>query len=153
VGAACLGFALLVLSADPAAILGLLAVGALAVGGVVWTAGGRQAAWVRVLLLAGILATVRIAVGPAAAALGAVLLMLGALVRIRTDEVTLGLAVFGGIVGVAGGVGARLLLAFWVLGVALVALRAGAAAVWRDLRKLPLLKSEKARMVLLDPER
>src|SRR5712692_2147068 len=90
-GGACLGLALLVLSGDPAAILGLLAVVALAIGGVVWTAGARHAAWVRLLLVVSALVAARIAAGPAAAALGAVLLALGVLLRIRTEEVVLGL--------------------------------------------------------------
>src|SRR5712692_3501153 len=80
-GAACLGLALLVLSGDPAAILGLLAVVALAIGGVVWTAGAVQPAWARVLLLVSVLAAARIAAGTAAAALGAALLVLGVLFR------------------------------------------------------------------------
>ncbi len=152
-GGACLGLALLVLSGDPAAILGLLAVVALAIGGVVWTAGAVQPAWVRVLLLLSVLAAARIAAGTAAAALGAALLALGVLFRIRTEEVVVGLAVFGGMVATVGGAGPKVLLASWGLGVVLVALQAVAGAARRALRKLPLLKSEKARAVLLDPER
>jgi len=152
-GGACLGLALLVLSGDPAAILGLLAVVALAIGGVVWTAGARHAAWVRLLLVVSALVAARIAAGPAAAALGAVLLALGVLLRIRTEEVVLGLAVFGGIVAAVGGASPHLLLLSWAVGVALVALRAGATAAWRRLHSLTVLKSEKARTVLLDPER
>jgi hypothetical protein len=150
-GAACLGLALLVLSGDPAAILGLLAVVALAIGGVAWTAGGRHATWVRILLLISALVVARVVAGPATAALGAVLLSLGVLLRIRTDEVMLGLAVVGSIVAAVGGASARLLLVFWLLGVALVSLGTVAAAVWRRLRRLPILKTEKTRTVLLDP--
>ncbi len=153
-GGACLGLALLVLSGDPAAILGLLAVVALAIGGVVWTAGAVQPAWVRVLLLVAVLAAARIAAGTAAAALGAALLALGVLFRIRTEEVVVGLAVFGGIVATTvGGASPKLLLVSWGLGVVLVALRAAAGAAWRAPRKAPLLKSEKAPTVLLDPEK
>ena len=54
---------------------------------------------------------------------------------------------------VLGGARGWLLLVFWVLGVALVVLRRVAAAAWRGLRSLPVLKSEKTRTVLLDPER
>jgi hypothetical protein len=152
-GGACLGLALLVLSGDPAAILGLLAVVALAIGGVVWTAGAVQPAWVRLLLFVSVLAAARIAAGTAAAALGAALLALGVLFRIRTEEVILGLATFGGIVAAVGGASPKVLLVSWGVGVVLVALRAAAAAGWRAPRKPPLLKSEKARTVLLDPER
>jgi uncharacterized protein (DUF983 family) len=152
-GGACLGLALLVLSGDPAAILGLLAVGALAIGGVVWTAGAVQPAWVRVLLLVSVLAAARIAAGTAAGAFVAALLALGVLFRIRTEEVILGLAVFGGIVAVVGRASPKVLLASWTLGVVLVALRAAAGAAWRAPGRPPLLKSEKARTVLLDPER
>ncbi len=151
-GGACLGLALLVLSGDPAAILGLLAVAALAIGGVVWTAGAGQPAWVRVLLLVSVLAAARITAGTAAAALVAALLALGVLFRIRTEEVVLGLAVFGGIVAAVGRASPKLLLVSWTLGIVLVALRAVASAVCRGLRKLLLLKSEKARTVLLNPE-
>jgi len=104
-------------------------------------------------VLVSALAAARITAGPAAAALGAVLLALGVLLRIRTEEVILGLAVFGGIVAAVGGASPGLLLVSWALGVALVALRAVAAAAWRGLRSLPVLKSEKTRTVLLDPER
>jgi hypothetical protein len=112
-GGACLGLALLVLSGDPAAILGLLAVVGLAIGGVVWTAEAVQPAWVRVLLLVSLLVAARIAAGAAAAALGAGLLALGVLFRIRTKEVTLGLAVFGGIVAAVGGASPKVLLVSW----------------------------------------
>jgi len=152
-GGACLGLALLVLSRDPAAILGLLALVALAIGGVVWTAAAVQPAWVRVLLLVAVLAAARIAAGTAAAALVAALLALGVLFRIRAEEVILGLAAFGGIVAAVGRASPKVLLVSWTLGVVLVALRAAAGAAWRAPRKAPLLKSEKARTVLLDPER
>jgi hypothetical protein len=152
-GGACLGLALLVLSGDPAAILGLLAVVALAIGGLVWTTGARRRAWVRLLLLVSVLAAARIAAGTAAAALVAALLALGVLFRIRTEEVVVGLAVFGGIVAAIGGASSSVLLVSWGLGVVLVALRAAAGAAWRAPRKAPLLKSEKAPTVLLDPER
>src|SRR5207247_2994408 len=147
-GAACLGLALLVLSGDPAAILGLLAVGALAVGGVVWTAAAVQPAWVRVLLLVSVLAAARIAAGTAAATLAAALLALGVLFRIRTEEVVLGLAAFGGIVAAVGRASPKLLLVSWTLGIVLVALRAAAGAARRAPGKLPLRKSEKAPTVL-----
>ncbi len=152
-GVACLGLALLVLSGDPAAILGLLAVVALAIGGVVWTAGAVQPAWVRVLLLVSVLAAARITAGTAAAALVAALLALGVLFRIRTEEVILGLAVFGGIVGVVGGASPLFLLFCWALGFVLLALQTVAVAAWRGLRSLPVLKSEKAPRALLDLER
>jgi len=151
-GGACLGLAVLVLSGDPAPILGLLAVVALVIGGVAWTAGGRHATWVRIPLLVSALIAARIVGGPAAAALGAVLLALGALFRIGSGEVLLGLTIFGGIVVLLGGGRGWLLLAFWVLGFALVALRTAAAVAWRRLRRLPIVKSEKTRTVLLDPE-
>jgi len=143
----------LLLSRDPAPILGLLAVVALVIGGVAWTAGGRHATWVRILLLISALVVARVVAGPAAAVIGAVLLSLGVLLCLRTDEVMLGLAVVGSIVAAAGGASARLLLVFWLLGVVLVALGTVAAGAWRGLRRLPILNSEKRRTVLLDPER
>jgi len=142
----------LVLSGDPPAILGLLAVVALAIGGVTWTAGGRHAAWVRILLLISALVAARIAGGPAAAVIGAVLLAAGVLLRIRTEEVIPGLAVFGGGVAVVGGASARILLVSWVLGGTLLALEALAVAVWRAWRRPRILKAEKTRRVLFDPE-
>jgi len=66
--------------------------------------------------------------------------------------VILGLAVFGVVVVAFGGARGWLVLVFWVLGVALVALRTVAAAAWRRLRRLLILKSEKTRAALLDPE-
>jgi hypothetical protein len=116
-------------------------------------AGGRGATWVGILLPVSTVLAARVSAGPGAAALGAVLVALGALLHIRTGEVVLGLAVFGGIVVAAGGASARLLAIFWVLGFSLVALRTVAAKARLGLRRLPILKSEKARAVLLDPER
>jgi hypothetical protein len=151
-GGACLGLALLVLSGDPAAILGLLAVVALAIGGVVWTAGAVQPAWVRVLLFVSVLAAARIAAGTAAAALGAALLALGVLFRIRTEEVILGLAVYGGIVAVVGRASPKVLLVAWTLGLALVTLRTVAAATWRGLRRRrPIPTLGRTRPSLADP--
>ena len=69
------------------------------------------------------------------------------------EEVILGLAVFGGIVAAVGRASPKVLLVSWTLGVVLVALRTVAGAARRAPRKLLLLKSEKARTVLLDPER
>lgn len=152
-GGACLGLALIVLSGDPAAILGLFAVVALVIGGVAWTAGGRRATWVRVILPVSALIAARIGDGPAAAALGAFLLALGASLRTRTEEVTLGLAFFAGMVVFLGGASPRLLLVSWALGAALVAVRAVAAAMWRGLRRLPILKSEKTGPVFLNSEK
>jgi hypothetical protein len=153
VGGACLGLAVLVVSGEPAAILGLLAVVALVIGGMARAAGGRGATWVGILLPVSTVLAARVSAGPGAAALGAVLVALGALLHIRTGEVVLGLAVFGGIVVAAGGASARLLAIFWVLGFSLVALRTVAAKARLGLRRVPILKSEKARAVLLDPER
>ena len=151
-GGACLGLAVLGVSGEPAAILGLLAVVALVIGGAARSAGGRHATSVRILLPVSALLAARVSAGPGAAALGAVLLALGALLRIRTEEVVLGLAVFGGIVAVAAGASARLLVIFWVLGFSLVALRTVAARARLGMRRLPILKSEKGRSILLDPE-
>jgi hypothetical protein len=100
----------------------------------------------------GVLIAVRVVAGSATAALGAVLLALGVLLRIRIDEVMLGLAVVGSLVAALGGVHGSVLLVFWLLGVAMVASRPVAAAGWRELRRLPILKSEKRGTVLLDPE-
>lgn len=122
-GAAALGLAVVVFSESPEAVLGLLAVVLLVVGGATWRAPGRSSIVVPILVSLGTVVLVRLAAGPAAAALAALLLALGALLHVRLWEGVVGLATFGVAVALLGGARVGLILAFWLVGLAIVALR------------------------------
>jgi len=122
-GAAALGLAVVVFSESPEAVLGLLAVVLLVVGGATWRAPGRSSILVPILVSLGTVVLARLAAGPAAAALAALLLALGAILRVRLWEGVVGLATFGVAVALLGGARVGLILAFWLVGLAIVALR------------------------------
>ncbi len=122
-GAAALGMALVVFSESPEALLGLLAVVLLVAGGATWRAPARNSILVPILISLGVVVLARVAAGPAAAAVAALLLALGALLHVRLWEGVVGLATFGAAVALLGGAHVGLILAFWLVGLALVALR------------------------------
>lgn len=122
-GAAALGMAVVAFSESPEALLGFLAVVLLVAGGATWRAPGRNSILVPILISLGVVVLARVAAGPAAAALAALLLALGALLHVRLWEGIVGLATFGAAVALLGGAHVGLILAFWLVGLALVALR------------------------------
>jgi hypothetical protein len=133
-GGAALGLAVLVLSDSPAALLALLGVALVVVGGTAWT-GVRGSSLTRLLAPLVVVVLARVAAGPAAAGIAALLLALGALLRVRIEEGVVGLSVFGGAVALSGGASFRLALGFWVAGLAIIALRAAANRVRRVLQR------------------
>jgi hypothetical protein len=86
------------------------------------------------------------------AAFGAVLLALGPLLRVRTAEVILGVAVVGGIVAARIGARGWLLLVFWVLGLAIALLRPFVVQIARRLAQRRFLTVERTKAARLGPE-
>jgi hypothetical protein len=126
-GGACLALAIVVAAPAPEIVLALLAVVFLLVGGTTVARPGVPAAlrWsgpVVAVILA------RLSAGTGAAMLAALLIGLGALLRITLIEATSGLAVFGVGVAVLGGASPALILAFWLLGAGLLLARRAAGA-------------------------
>jgi hypothetical protein len=122
-----------VFSDSPEALLGFLAVVLLVVGGATWRAPGRSSILVPILISLGTVVLVRLAAGPAAAALAALLLALGALLRLGPAEGVAGLATFGAAVALLAGASMGLVLAFWLVGLAIIALRLLMARAWSGL--------------------
>jgi hypothetical protein len=130
-GGACLGLGVIASSLAPETVLALLAAVALVLGGVIWTPARRHAPVIRVLASVAVVGLARWGGGPLAAILAALLLALGAWVRVRVREAISGLAVFGCAVALTGHASIRLVAAFWLLGVALSLIRALAAGLRR----------------------
>jgi hypothetical protein len=121
-GAAALGFSILVVSESPPAILALLGASVVVLGGTAW-AGIRGSVVVRLLLPLAAVVAARVAAGPAAAAIVAILLVLGALLRVGVAEAIVGLSIFGVAAALVGGASPRLALSYWALGLAMISLR------------------------------
>lgn len=134
VGGAALGLAVLVLSESPAALLALLCVALVVVGGTAWT-GVRGSLLTRLLVPLSVVILARVAAGQAAAGIAALLLALGALLRVRIAEGVVGLAVFGGAVALLGGASVRLALALWFAGLTIIGLRAAGSRVGRAFQR------------------
>jgi hypothetical protein len=116
-GAACFAVAFLAHTTDPWTILGVLAAGLLCLG-------GRLATWqatsaMRIACGALAVLVVRAAWGPMPAVITAILLFVGAVLRVRPVDLRDGLAVVGAAVAVIGRARIDVLVAFWVLGVLL----------------------------------
>ena len=126
-GGACLALAIVVSAPAPEMVLALLAVVFLLVGGTVMASAWPPPFQWSVAAFAVVLA--RVAAGTGAAFLAALLVGLGAWLRIRTVEATAGLAVFGVAVAIIGGATPVLVLSFWFLGAFLIAARRAAGAV------------------------
>jgi hypothetical protein len=137
-GGALLGGAVIASALDPPTVLALVAVTLLVAGGSVWSASRGWMLPVRILASLGIVALARYAAGPAAAAVVAVLLALGAWLQVRVGVAISGLAVFGGAVALLGRARLSVVLLFWLVGLTLVVLRPVAA--WLR-RRLPLRAS------------
>ena len=116
--------------ADSPANLGFLAVVLLVLGGATWRAPGRTSVLVPILISLSVVVLARLAAGPAPAALAALLVALGALLHVRLWEGVVGLATFGAAVALLGGASAGLVLAFWLVGLAMIALRLLATHAW-----------------------
>ncbi len=89
----------------------------------------------RLLVPLSVVILARVAAGQAAAGIAALLLALGALLRVRIAEGVVGLAVFGGAVALLGGASVRLALAFWFAGLTIIALRAAGSRVGRAFQR------------------
>ena len=100
----------------------------------------------------GMVIAVRIAGGTVAAAIAALLVALGAWVQVRLTEATVGLALFAGAVAVLGGASVSVLVAFWLLGAAILLARAMVAPVRRRLAGRSSLTPERTPAVPLGPE-
>ncbi len=95
---------------------------------------------------------VRIAGGTVAAAIAALLVALGAWLQVRLTEASVGLALFAGAVAVLGGARVNVLVAFWLLGAAILLARSMVATVRRRLAGSSSLKVERTPAVPLGPE-
>ena len=132
-------------------MLGLLVVGLLAVGGRVRT-GGPGSVPIRVLVSIGTVILARLALGTSGAALAAILLALGAWLRLGFSDAIVGLAVFGGVVALLGSASLRIAAVFWALGIAAVLVRSHAPLLWRRAFRRRALIAEKAQPSPLAPE-
>jgi len=151
-GGACLGVAVIGSSLDPETVLALLGVALLVIGGATWTGDHPKPLSLRIVASLAAVVLARWAGGPAAAALAAVLLALGAWLRIGPAQAIAGLAAFGAAVAVLGRASAHVLLGFWLLGLAFVVLRPIALRACRRLFQHVSLRIEKTEPVRVDPE-
>ena len=151
-GGAVLALAVIAASPDPAIVLGLLGIALLVVGGTTWTKGRPDSAVIRLLVSLGTIIFVRLALGQSAAAAAALLLTMGAWLRLRLPDAVVGLALFGGVIALLGGASPRLALVFWTIGLAIVLLRRLAVRVWRHVCGRRSLTVETTKAVSLRPE-
>ena len=107
---------------------------------------------IRVLVSLGTIILARLALGPAGAGAAAVLLTMGAWLRLRLADAVVGLALFGVVVALLGGTSPRLALVFWAIGLAIVLVRRLAARVWRQVCDRRALTVETTKAVSLGPE-
>jgi hypothetical protein len=150
IGGACLAVAVVVFAPAAEIVLALLGVVLLVVGGTAWSWARPVALRLTGPLLAVVLA--RVLGGPAAALLAALLVVVGAWLRVRVPEATAGLAVFGVAVTILGGASARVVGAFWLLGVGVLLARFIAAGAGRRLRAGSSLTAERPSTTPLRPE-
>lgn len=147
VAGACLGVAVIGSSLDPETVLAMLAVALLVVGGVTWSVGQSKALPLRILASVATVVLARWAGGPAAAALAAALLALGAWLRIGPAQAVGGLALFGAAVALLGRASLHVLVGFWLVGLAFVLLRLIAVRAWHRLFHRASLRIEKTEPV------
>jgi len=119
-------------SQSPEALLALGGVALLVAGGTTWSKDGQWPVFRRVLVFLTVIALARWVAGPAAAALTALLLALGAVLRVRLAEGITGLAAFGGAVALLGRASLRLVLVFWLVGLAIIAVQTLARRLRRN---------------------
>ena len=152
IGGACLGLGIVVSSPAPEVVLPLLALALLLVGGSAWSVTSTSTVAVRLAGPFVMVIAVRIAGGTVAAAIAALLVALGAWLQVRLTEASVGLAIFAGAVAVLGGARVPVLVAFWLLGAAILLARATVATVRRRLAGRSSLKPERTPVVPLGPE-
>jgi hypothetical protein len=150
IGGACLAVAVVIFAPAPEIVLALLSVVLLVVGGTAWNATHPVALRLTSPLLAVIVA--RVLGGPGAAVLAALLVFVGAWLRVRVSEATVGLAVFGVAVAILGGASARVVGAFWLLGLGLLLARSIATSAGRRQRARLSLTHERPPTSSLRPE-
>jgi hypothetical protein len=141
IGGACLAVAVVVSAPAPEIVLALFGVVLLVVGGTAWSWAQPVALRLTGPLIAVILA--RVLGGTAAAALAALLVIVGAWLRVRVAEATAGLAVFGVAVTLLGGASAMIVGASWLLGLGLLLVRSIAVGAGRRLRTASSLTAER----------
>jgi hypothetical protein len=151
-GGALLALAVIASSPDPAVVLGLLAIALLVVGGTTWMRGRPGSVLIRFLISLGTIILARLTLGPSGAGAAAVLLTMGAWLRLGLPDAVVGLALFGGMVALLGSASPRLALVFWAIGLAIVLLRRLAARVWRHVCDRRSLTAETTTAVSLRPE-
>lgn len=142
-GGAAFAVAVIVSSPEPVLVLGLLAITLLVIGGTTWAGTAPHRLPIRVLVSIATVVIARLAFGTVAAALAALLLALGAWLRVRMGEAVVGLAVFGIAIAFLGGASLRLVVAFWAIGLAVLGLRHVATRVWRRFSTRRSLSAEK----------
>jgi hypothetical protein len=151
-GGAGLALAVIAASPDPAIVLGLLGIALLVIGGTIWMRGRPGSVLIRVLVSLGTIILARVTLGPSGAGATAVLLAIGAWLRLRLPDAVVGIALFGGAVALLGGASPRLALVFWAIGLTVVLLHRLAARVWRHLSDRRSLTVETTKPVSLGPE-
>lgn len=151
-GGAAFAAAVIVTSPDAVLVLGLLAISLLVVGGTTWTGRTQGRLPIRILVSLVTVILARVAFGTVAAALAAVLVALGAWLRVRVGEAVVGLAVFGIAIAFLGGASVRVAVAFWMIGLAILALRHLVARLWRAFSGRRSLTAEKGKPAPLAAE-
>jgi hypothetical protein len=151
-GGAALGVAVVVSSSEPELVLGLLGLVLLVAGGATWTKSRRRALPFRIVLSLAMVVTTRLVLGPSGAALAALLLALGAWLRVRPADAVWALAVFGGAIAVLGDASLVLVLVFWILGFVIAVLRPFVVRMSVQLATRRFLSAERTKPVGLDPE-
>lgn len=114
--------------------------------------GRPGAVLIRILVSLGTIIVARLVFGPAGAAVAAVLLTIGAWLRLRLPDAVVGFALFGGVVALLGSASPRLALIFWAIGLSIVLLRRLAARLWRRVCDRRSLTAETTTAVSLRPE-
>jgi thiol:disulfide interchange protein len=95
---------------------------------------------------------VRVEAGSGAALLAALLVALGAWLRVRMADATVGFAAFAGVVAVLGDASLWVVAIFWLLGARILLARSMVAGVRRRFARRSSLKTERTQPVSLGPE-
>jgi hypothetical protein len=151
-GGALLGGAVIASTLDPPTVLALIAVMVLLTGGSIWSVSRNWILPARILASVGAVALARYAGGPAAGAVVAVLLALGAWLQVRVGVAVTGLAVFGFAIAILGRAAPSVVLLFWLVGLGLVVLRPLTTWVRRRLPPRASLTIEKTEGAPVGPE-
>jgi hypothetical protein len=134
----------------PEIVLALFCVGLLVVGGTTWSLTCPLAFRLAGPFVAVI--AVRLEAGSGAAVVAALLVALGAWLRVRMADATVGFAAFAGVVAVLGDASLWVVATFWLLGAGILLARSMVAAARRRLAGRFSLKTERTQPVSLGPE-